>query len=133
MTRKGRDPAELPPVPIQNVVLDVIDGARQLEKAFSNFRFDVDVVSDVMVNGEAAHPPWKHTSMGAALGRHGGFSEYDACVYMAARLGRIKKRIGKLLTALTRQMREYESQGIRPIRARDQLDRLTEENAAEWR
>jgi hypothetical protein len=133
MTRRGRDPADLPPVPIQNVIFDARREAGQIERAVNNFRFDIDIVKDVMVEGEATYPTWKHTSMGAALGRRGEFSEIDTCMYMNARLDRIKKRVAKLMTRLNRQMREYEAQRIRAIRAHNELGRLTEESADEWR
>jgi hypothetical protein len=134
MAKRGtRDIADLPPIPIQNVIFEIRREAGQIERAVNNFRFDVDIVRDVMVDGEVAHPTWKHTSMGAALGRRGEFSEIDVCMYMNARLDRIKKRVAKLMTRLNRQMREYEAQGIRAIRAHKKVGLLTQESSEEWR
>lgn len=130
---RNRDVSHLPPTPVENVIQDLCGEMRLIERAVETFRFDMESVGEVAERGEPAFPTWKHTSCCAALGRYGEFREIDILIYANARLDRIKKKIARLITANRRQIREWESQGLRAERARTELRRLEEESAEEWR
>ena len=130
---RRRDVSHLPPIPVENVIQDLCREMRQLERAVQNFKFDMETVAEVAENGEAASPTWKHSHCGNALGRRGEFSEIDILIYANARLDRIKDKISYLMTRSKRQMRDWESQGLRAKRAHTELRKLVEESAQEWR